>query len=101
MKTVEQAAKEFADIHWGENYITENKTHDENAFKAGVEFAQRWISVDELPKIKDTYLVKIIIGTKRKKQLTITDEFNPSIEKFTLCNACGYTVINWRPIELK
>ena len=54
MKTIEDLAKEYSE--------KTNKAYSEiiDDFKAGVEFAQRWISVkDELPENKKLCLVKI------------------------------------------
>ncbi len=60
MKTIEQAAQEYAEKHTLK--AGADRTKRENAFKAGVEFAQRWISTeDELPENIDSevyYLVK-------------------------------------------
>lgn len=36
--TPQEAAEQYANEHWGDNYITENKAHDEKAFIAG----QQW-----------------------------------------------------------
>ena len=41
---VKNAAAEYANEHWGYNYVTENKLHDENAFEAGVKFAETELS---------------------------------------------------------
>jgi len=46
MKTIEEAAKEFS----SKTYLTCNEidlNHDLDVFKAGVEFAQRWIPIEE------------------------------------------------------
>ena len=43
MKTIEQAAVEYAESLEDNDYTIET----EAAFKAGAEFAQRWISVEE------------------------------------------------------
>ena len=102
MKTIEQAAQEYADDHYGKNYITENKTHDENAFKAGVEFAQRWISVkDELPPIDKLVQVKIQ-EIDSDKVYYDHDKIMPQ-EPFNMfeCEQSMVTVTHWRPIELE
>jgi hypothetical protein len=55
MKMVEQAAKEYAE-NLGETLDTDCA---HRAFKAGVEFAQEWISVEkELPDAGITVLIK-------------------------------------------
>lgn len=38
--TPQEAAEQYANQHWGYNYITENKAHDEKAFITG----QQWQS---------------------------------------------------------
>ena len=64
-----------------------------NGFKKGVEFAQRWISVEEeLPQAEGKYLV-IRSG-------------NTEIEQWKITNNKGYWydylgITHWRPINLK
>lgn len=56
MKTVEQAAIDYAYSLEDNDYTIET----EFAFKAGAEFAQRWISVEEeLPPIGEMVLTKM------------------------------------------
>ena len=45
MKTIEDAARDYAESFEDNDYTIET----EFAFKAGVEFAQRWISVEDEP----------------------------------------------------
>ena len=55
MKTIEQAAVEYAESLEDNDYTIET----EAAFKAGAEFAQRWISVEEeLPNEMECVLLK-------------------------------------------
>ena len=62
-----------------------------NGFKAGVEFAQRWISVeDELPEESDFVLVKTGSGC------ITTAYFHQEDSYFT-----SGIITHWRPIELK
>lgn len=78
MKTIEGAAKDIA-IH---------TDLDEFSFLKGVEFAQRWISVEkELPKNDDHILMK-------------TKEDGVVFGKFKNI-ALILSVTHWRPIELK
>ena len=68
MQTIKQAAKEYVDnIGFGistqseyyEGYKTCLEIEGEEAFKAGVEFAQQWISIkDELPISGTQFLLK-------------------------------------------
>ena len=83
MKTIEEVSKEFSEKSVWACPIS---------FKAGVEFAQRWISVeDELPNIGD----HVLIWLKRDK-LKIWRIFNE--DDRILVKNCA---TRWRPIELK
>ena len=101
MKTIDEAASEYADDHYGKNYITENKTHDENAFKAGVAFAQRWIGVnEELYPSNKQILIKTSNGC-------IYDAIHNSFDnKVVSWWSNSFEIIkteitHWRPIEIK
>ena len=117
MKTIEKAAKDYADGVDGDNY-----RDDIRAFKRGVEFAQQWISVkNELPpKITkivkqpngntlyfyENYLVKGFWNNEAKSE-------EIRMAKYLPCSACWYfdvhksvktlnfTITHWRPIEYK
>lgn len=100
MKTIEQAARESADKAWGElDEFTSDKDgefhyqHTE-AFKAGVEFAQRWIPVEEeLPEIEiEPYQIECKV--KINGQIEIYWIENDTINISTECS-------HWRPIEYK
>ena len=77
----------------------------ENGFKAGVEFAQRWISVeDELPNTEGeaNRLSKVVIA----KCEDLADEvsaYYDTITKDWRIYPSGQIIkaTNWRPIELK
>jgi hypothetical protein len=93
MKTIKEAAKEYAD-----------KTDKANAefvaedFTAGVEYAQRWISVkDELPQEDNIYLVKWtnLLGQKSFELVRFSTKENNWEVKYFEC------VTHWRAIELK
>jgi hypothetical protein len=61
MKTIEQAAKEYVDNNGWWKRDDQPLTYQEHqeTFKKGVEFAQRWISVeDELPESGKTVLIQ-------------------------------------------
>lgn len=90
MKTIEQAAKEVY------RYEVEMKDPYLTGFKAGVEFAQRWISVEEeMPHDYERLLVK---DNSNDYELSYHDELN------RWCNpdfsSIG-TITHWRPIEIK
>jgi len=98
MKTIKEAAEEYA----GFNKI--GIVNDRiRAFKAGVEFAQRWISVeDELPEIKkERYQIFI----KRAFKIDPYEVFSINTlikSKENLIEIFSeFSVTHWRPIELK
>ena len=111
MKTIEDAARDFL----GLNESNPNYTHtikDEfelSIFKAGVEFAQRWISVDEvLPEIGCTVFVKKELrqgDTWVQHIYSVSTRLAPSGEWESIkWSDVGFTrgiVTHWRPIELK
>ena len=83
MLKINEAAKEFSEKSVWACPIS---------FKAGVEFAQRWISVeDELPSIGDHILIKL-----KRDKLKIWRIFNED-DRILVSNYATH----WRPIELK
>ena len=86
MKTIEEVAKEFSEKSVWSCPIS---------FKAGVEFAQRWISVeDELPEIGDEIIVKLKKHPLKKYQAWAI-KCRRDIEIIPVF------ATHWRPIELK
>ena len=102
MKTIEEGLEE-AYQKAGEN------AYFGNGFKSGVEFAQRWISVeDELPKEGVSVLIKNDFGCFGINVLENGIWRMCTVEKkFGLLNLKEYelkkfaTPTHWRPIELK
>ena len=85
MKTIEEVAKEFSEKSVWACPIS---------FKAGVEFAQRWISVeDELPETIDDEKIFLRYPILVKNIDGAFQALN------TFSNIGTYT--HWRPIELK
>lgn len=98
MKTIEKAAYEYH-----KEYGYSENSNEELAFEAGVEFAQKWISVeDELPEIKDE---RYQINVKYKSGIDIYDTIaiEPSIcTKENLSDILNdLNITHWRPIERK
>lgn len=91
METIEEAARKNCEFN--EFSLRQFDKHFIECFKDGVEFAQRWIPVEEeLPKTEDKYLV-IRNG-------------NIEIELWKVTNDKGYWydylgITHWRLIELK
>jgi hypothetical protein len=84
MKTIKQAAYDFSD--------TDTYTRDIVVFKAAVEFAQRWIPVDEdLPQNEMEITAKNDYWKETFTFYTHGLRDEEYLRKFT----------HWRPIELK
>ena len=100
MKTIEEVTKEFSEKSVWACPIS---------FKAGVEFAQRWISVeDELPEEGVSVLIKNDFGCIGIEILENGIWRMCTVEKIAgLLNLKEYelekfaTPTHWRPIELK
>ena len=95
MKTIEERAKELYPQNKPTMYTQFVAGIEQLAFKAGVEFAQRWISVeDELPEIGDEIIVKLKEHPLKKYQAW-------SIECRRDIEIIPVFATHWRPIELK
>ena len=104
MKSIEQAAEDYANSLEYNDYTIET----EAAFKAGVEFAQQWISVDdELPPCSDEdILIKGIDSDGRENMPDIgymhsSNDNKPSKENFISLSGEIIEVTHWRPINIK
>lgn len=99
MKTIEAASKDHSNNTWKESFVgewdsNELKTFCEHDFKKGVEFAQRWIPVEEsMPEILTDVLIKQSNG-KIAIGCLMDEGFN--VELFDFKTHVNY----WRPIEL-
>lgn len=103
MKTIDEAAKEYAngvfeDFIESVDFFTSEDF--ENAILKGVEFAQRWIPVEEeLPKVERSGFSDLV--------LTKDCYDNVKLERYDFELKCfnelryGFKVTHWRPIELK
>lgn len=96
MKTIEEAANEYV----ASKQFLDGGASEwvQNIFKAGVNFAQEWISIeDELPKReKNSYNILIKAEDKFEVVREIKNNiFNYEIEDLFLNG--GYT--HWKPIE--
>lgn len=107
MKTIEEASKEH-EQQFGFNSDGEINSSPAESFKKGVEFAQRWISVDdELPPCSDEdILIKGIDFEGRKDMPDIGYMHSsanniPYKENFISLSGEIMEVTHWRPIELK
>ena len=100
MKTIEEAAKDFNDSHVNGHHPQKWVS---DIFKAGVEFAQRWIPVEEeLPEIGEKVITKMAkdkrtsygIATRIREEW----EVNAHWIDHTFSNM---TITHWRHIDLK
>ena len=113
MKTIEQAARDYA-IHeyWGVCEIVDCESmadKSEEDFKAGADFAQRWISVEEeLPPIGEMVLTKM---EKRHGDTWVQHYYSTATRlenqgEWQDVNWVDHSmsfghITHWRPIELK
>ena len=100
MKTIEEAAKEYAKDKY--RYIPDMIFQCENHFKAGVEFAQRWIPVEEeLPDEKNGCINKEVIAftSDNCAYILIYDDYLGWLPNGTDADIDNIT--HWRPLNLK
>ena len=99
MKTIEEAARDYALSREDNDYTIET----EMAFESGIEFAQRWIPVEEeLPEIGEKVITKMNkdkrtsygIATRIREEW----EINSHWIDHTFSNM---TITHWRHIDLK
>ena len=103
MKTINDAAQEYAiNKYEGCTGIIEDTLVD---FKAGVEFAQRWIPVEEeLPEVGDVVLVRTKIGKVLTCEMYIPmDDLGNVLGEKEWCGSYNFkqAVTHWRPVNLK
>lgn len=99
MKTIKQAAKEFAESEIMETYDSIIEELKRISFIHGAEFAQQWISVDdELPEANIDVLAKC-------NKAYWTARLQPHGKGLTLYSIKGsryseeFEATHWRPIE--
>ena len=99
MKTIEEAAKDFNDSHVNGHHPQKWVS---DIFKAGVEFAQRRIPVEEeLPDEKNGYINKEVIAftSDNCAYVLIYDDYIGWLPNGTDADIDNIT--HWRPINLK
>ena len=97
MKTIEQASRDF-ERQFGFNSIGEiNATHEE-AFKAGVQFAEEWIDVnDELPEEASFNMSNDVLTLSGS--MCSVKRYDYELKCWT--GSPHVTVTHWRPINRK
>ena len=105
MKTIEDAARDFLGLNESNpNYEhTENDMFELSIFKAGVEFAQMWISVEEeLPKIGEKVITKMAKDKRTSYGIATRIREEWEINAHWIDHTfSSMTITHWRPIELK
>jgi hypothetical protein len=102
MKTVEQAAQESRQFDDGLFPNWSDANIWDGAFEAGVEFAQRWISVeDELPEQVDVYedLSEEVLAKTDNGAIWLS-KYDHFVKDWTDVEIY-MKVTHWRPIEYK
>ena len=107
MKTINDAAIECANIYlqgYRDSYpADENDFID--VFESGVEFAQRWIPIEEeLPEVGEIVLVKTKINKVTTCEMYIPKDYLGNIlgeKKWAASYNFKQAITHWRPIDLK
>ena len=107
MKTINDAAIECANIYlqgYRDSYpADENDFID--VFESGVEFAQRWIPIEEeLPEVGEIVLVKTKINKVTTCEMYIPKDYLGNIlgeKKWAASYNFKQAITHWRPINLK
>ena len=101
MKTIEHAAVEYAESLEDNDYTIET----EAAFKAGSEFAQRWIPIEEeLPEVGEIVLVRTKINKVTTCEMYIPKDYLGNIlgeKEWAASYNFKQAITHWRPINLK
>lgn len=107
MKTIEETAEEYANDKSSSSVFKEAHISD---FKAGIAFAQRWISIeDELPTTYEysQYNGKrseYVIAKDSSDKYYIVRLYIDTIHEYDFVNMHGSYILDitdWRPIELE
>ena len=104
MKTIEQASQEYAkSLNLKGHDSFDFETYAKQDFKAGVEFAQRWISVEEeMPEKQGHYLVLAPKSFPKNCRVVVAEFYEDN--KMFYSESSDYAihdVTHWRPIELE
>ena len=101
MKKIEEGAE----IYYQSNEYQKSNSLNrfDNIFKAGVEFAQRWISVeDELPEEQGYYLVVAPHSFPKNCNVVVAEFYEDNKTFYSESSDSPIKdATHWRPIELK
>ena len=102
MKTIEEAAKDFNDSHVNGHHPQKLVS---DIFKAGVDFAQRWIPVEEeLPEVGEIVLVRTKINKVTTCEMYIPKDYLDNIlgeKEWAASYNFKQAITHWRPINFK
>ena len=101
MKKILEEAREYANEYWKDEKeqinMEESVLHTMIHFTDGVNFAQRWIPIEqELPEVTDLVLLKDEFGFWDKGCMIYDD----GERKFLALGLMG-KIVKWRPINIK
>ena len=105
MKTIEEENNEYVRRKFG--FATADQVKDTfNVFKAGVEFAQRWIPVEEISNLTtgEKYLIKFNVAETKTQNAEfgiIDTGFFLEDGLWDIEQQCGLSVTHYRKIEIK
>lgn len=99
MKTIDEEARNYSTwkTYKGEETVSQ---HDVLTFKAGVEFAQRWIPIEEELPNENDYVLAIVdgnFGNKNQCDWVVVSLYSDS----RFINYYDHKISHWRPIEYK
>ena len=99
MQSIEEATREH-EQQFGFNSEGEINSSPSESFKAGVEFAQRWINIED--KLPNYY--QRVLADNSKYMAVVARVSDGDEDSYTICGTDFYmnpNPIKWRPIELK
>lgn len=100
MKTINKAAKEFAESEIMETYDSVIEELKRISFIHGAKFAQEWISVeDELPSTLNRFINKIVLIKSPNGQVIETAKYSSEKQKWLYTSISNRHPAYWRPIE--
>lgn len=103
MKTIEQASVEYSKTQYGYDPIM--RFQCETHFEAGIEFAQRWIPIEEeLPEVGEIVLVRTKINKVTTCEMYIPKDYLGNIlgeKEWAASYNFKQAITHWRPINLK
>ena len=102
MKTINEAATAYAVKRHTDHIAFEpDRAESEVSFTAGVQFAQRWISVKDGPSKDFDYFYLTKTELRKGVYEYAAGKYSGITGVFLTAGNCSYRADYWRPIELK